>query len=76
MAMRREVERLSWLEKYLPSSIGGRITSGNVCIPIRVMHGVKIDCLHNNTCIYMYICMYVLVHVYIHIHFLIVQYRL
>jgi hypothetical protein len=28
VGMRREVERLSWLEKYLPSSLGGRIANG------------------------------------------------
>jgi optic atrophy protein 1 len=28
VGMRREVERLSWLENYLPSSIGGKIANG------------------------------------------------
>ena len=28
MGMKRQVEHLSWLEKYLPSSIGGKIADG------------------------------------------------
>lgn len=28
MGMKREVERLSWLEKYLPSSVGTKIANG------------------------------------------------
>ena len=31
VGMKRKVEQLSWLEKYLPTSISGRIANGGIC---------------------------------------------
>lgn len=44
LGMKRQVEQLSWIEKYLPSSVGGRIADGIYIAHIEVLHGIDVGC--------------------------------